>query len=127
VNINFIRADINLFAVYQTMYSNADIEMWYDWDRRLGDTKWTDHCYFIMSEGQKIGGVIITDDTIMYPFLVLPFNDRMSFWRLLLEKYPLPKINGVLDVDSSILLMFNYKAIDTNQVMCRPSDKIEKT
>jgi GNAT superfamily N-acetyltransferase len=126
LDIDFIRADINLFAIYQTMYSNADIEMWYDWDRRLKDTKWTEQCYFLLSGGQKIGGAIVKDDMIMFPFLISPFNDRIIFWRLLLKQFPCTKINGVLDVDSSILPMFNYKTIDINQVMCRPADMIER-
>lgn len=32
------KADGRLFAVYQTIYSEADKDMWYDWDRRLNDT-----------------------------------------------------------------------------------------
>ena len=108
------------------MYSNADVEMWYDWERRLGDTKWTEQCFFIVEDGQKIGGIIVTDDSIMYPFTIVPFCDRVKFWRLVIDQYQRPKINGVLELDSAILPMFNYKAVDTNQVMCRPADVIEK-
>lgn len=125
MNMNLVKSDVNLFAVYQTMYSNSDIEMWYDWNRRLEDTKWTDKCYFLVLDGKKIGGAVITDDTIMFPFLVSPFSDRISFWRYLLKLSSRSKINGILDVDNSILPMFNYKAIGTYQVMCRPSDIIE--
>ena len=39
MNAKLIKADVNLFAVYQTIYSNADTEMWYDWNERLEDTK----------------------------------------------------------------------------------------
>jgi hypothetical protein len=110
MNVDLVQADINLFAVYQTMYSNADIEMWYDWNRRLEDTKWTDQCYFLTLDGQKIGGAVVTDDAIMFPFLVSPFCDRMIFWRLLLKQSPRAKIRGILDNDSLILPMFNYNA-----------------
>jgi len=124
LDVNLVQADKNHFAVYHTMYSNADIEMWNDWDRRLNDTKWTDQCYILISDGQKIGGAIITNDAIMFPFLISPFIDRVKFWRMLLEQSPRAKINGILDIDCSILPMFNYKAKDTNQVMCRPADII---
>ena len=42
MNYYFEKADKDLFATYQTIYSQADIEMWYDWNARLNDTKWTD-------------------------------------------------------------------------------------
>lgn len=64
MDFSLVQANKDLFAVYQTMYSKADIEMWYDWNRRLGYTKWTEQCFFVLLDGQKIGGVIITDDAI---------------------------------------------------------------
>lgn len=127
LGINLVQADIDLFAVYQTMYSNADIEMWYDWDRRLRDTKYTDQCFFLMSEGRKLGGAIITDDAIAFPFLISPFSDRMNFWHLLLKQSPRSKINGVLDADRNILPMYGYKAKESGQVMCRPADVIVRS
>lgn len=122
MNFSLIQADKDLFAVYQTMYSNADIEMWYDWNRRLNDTKWTDQCFFILLDGQKIGGIIITDEKIMYPFLISPFCDRVEFWSFILNRSQRNSICGILAEDVRILLMFDYKIETINQVMCRPTD-----
>lgn len=122
MSFSLVQADKDLFAVYQTMYSNADIEMWYDWNRRLDDTKWTDQCFFVLSGGQKIGGVIITDDRIMYPFLISPFCDRVAFWSFVLKHSQRENIGGVLAKDARILLMLGYKVVTVNQVMCRPAD-----
>ena len=61
----------------------------------------------------------------MFPFVVAPFCDRVKFWNWLLKHSPRPQINGVLSEDTSILLMLDYKVIDTNQVMCRPADKVD--
>ncbi len=119
------RADKALFAVYQTIYSNADIEMWYDWDRRLGDTKWTDACYFLMQNGQKIGGLILTDEKIMYPFLIPPFCDRLAFWAYIMRQHRRGSIRGVSPADARVLLMFDNKITMTGQVMCRPADVFE--
>jgi ribosomal protein S18 acetylase RimI-like enzyme len=127
MEISLVKADMSLFAIYQTMYSNADIEMWYDWDERLNDTKWTDQCYFLMIKDKKIGGVIVTDDALCFPFLISPFCDRMKYWNSLIKQSPRLKINCVLEEDKSILPMFNYKAIVSRQVMCRPADSIETT
>ena len=116
------QADKNLFAVYQTMYSKADIEMWYDWNRRLNDTKWTDQCFFVMLDGKKVGGVIITDDAISYPFLISPFCERIKFWSFILNHCQPENINGVLAEDVRTLFMFGYEIKTINQVMCRPTD-----
>ncbi|MBE5962496.1 MAG: GNAT family N-acetyltransferase [Lachnospiraceae bacterium] len=122
MNLSLVQADKDLFAVYQTMYSKADIEMWYDWDRRLNDTKWTDQCFFVMLDGQKVGGIIITGDAISHPFLISPFCDRIKFWTFILNHCQPDRINGVLEEDARILLMFDYKVQTVNQVMCRPTD-----
>ena len=119
-----IKTDKDLFAVYQTIYSDADIEMWYDWNARLNDTKWTDSCYFLVCDQVKIGGAIIKDDMIMFPFLIPPYSDRIGFWRELLFHGKKSKINGVTDCDCRLLPMFGYHAVDTRQIMCRPVDKV---
>ncbi|HBN84915.1 MAG TPA: hypothetical protein DDZ89_13855, partial [Clostridiales bacterium] len=124
MEFSLVQADKNLFAIYQTIYSNVDIEMWFDWNKRLNDTKWTDQCYFLISDGQKVGGVIITDKSIMYPFLIPPFCDRIAFWKYILEHSGRDKINGILEKDAAILPMFDYKVDTVNQVMCRPADII---
>lgn len=98
--------------------------MWFDWNKRLDDTKWTDQCYFLLLDGQKIGGVIVTDETVMFPFLIPPFCDRILFWKLILEHSGRDKIKGILEIDSAILPMFDYKVDTVNQVMCRPADII---
>lgn len=126
MNINLVKADVDLFAVYQTIYSNADTNMSYDWNCRLKDTKWaTDQCYFLILDGKRIGGVIITDDSIRFPFLITPYCDRVQFWTYLLKLSPRKYLRGMLDEDVSILPMFDYKAMGTYMALCRPADVIE--
>ncbi|MDD5900853.1 MAG: GNAT family N-acetyltransferase [Lachnospiraceae bacterium] len=122
---SLVQADKDLFAIYQTMYSKADIEMWYDWNRQLDDTKWTDQCFFVMLDGKKVGGVIITDHAISYPFLISPFCERVKFWSFILNHYQRDNIKGVLAEDVRTLLMFDYKIETVNQVMCRPTDVLK--
>lgn len=124
MNSLLVQADKNLFSIYQTIYSNADIEMWYDWNRRLNDTTWTDQCYFLLLDGVKVGGVIITDDTIMFPFMISPFCDSVTFWSYILKLLHRDTIRGVLKEDAEILPMFGYRVKTTNQVMCRPADVV---
>ena len=126
MNINLAKADDALFAVYQTMYSNADTNMSYDWNSRLGDTKpWADRGYFLFLDGKKIGGAIITDDYIRFPFLISPYCDRVQFWHCLLKLSPRKSLLGMLDEDVYILPMFGYKNMGSRQAMRRPADIIE--
>jgi len=121
------KANIDLFAVYQVVYSNSDIEMWYDWNTRLNDTKFTDQCYWLMLEGRKIGGAIINNDTVMYPFIIPPFSDKHSFWDSLLKcSNKIKHINGVLQDDVNILLSYGLKVNSIRQIMCCPTDASNK-
>ena len=43
MNGTLLKVDKNAFAVYQTIYSNADTNLNFDWEKRLCDTKWTDN------------------------------------------------------------------------------------
>lgn len=117
------QAEKELFAVYQVLYSGADIEMWYDWNSRLNDTRFSDHCFWIMCDGERIGGAVINNGTVMYPFLISPFADRTVFWRALFSCCnDIVQIRGVLQKDIDILLTFAYRVNVIRQVMCCPAD-----
>ncbi|MBD3921986.1 GNAT family N-acetyltransferase [Paenibacillus sp. PR3] len=117
------QAERDLFAVYQVLYANADIEMWYDWKARLEDTKFTDQCYWVVRDGVRIGGAIIMNDTVIYPFLIAPFADRTIFWKTLFSCCKtIIHIRGVLSQDVEILQSFAYRLDVTRQVMCCPTD-----
>jgi GNAT superfamily N-acetyltransferase len=121
------KADIDLFAVYQVVYSSTDIEMSFDWNARLNDTKFTDQCYWLMLDGGKIGGAIIDQGTVMYPFIIPPFSDRVKFWDILLKcGKDIKHINGMLHDDMNILLSSGFKVNALRQVMCCPTDSNHK-
>lgn len=126
MSVNLAQTNDDLFAVYQTMYSNADTNMSYDWNCRLRDTKWAkDQCYFLVLDGKKIGGAIIMEDSIRFPFLIPPYCDRVQFWTYLLKLAPRKYLRGMLDEDVAVLPMFNYKAAEPFMALCRPSDIVE--
>ena len=126
MNISLVKADDALFAVYQTMYSGADKYMLYDWESRLGNTKrWPGQGYFLVLDGKKIGGAIITEETIWFPFIISPYCDRIQFWRHLLKLAPRKTLHEMLDEDVSVLPMFNYKVLHSGRALTRPADKIE--
>lgn len=122
-----VKADKDKFAIFQTIYANADYNMWYDWERRLDDTRWTEECYFVLKDGVKIGGYIALDEQICFPFLISPFQDRQEFWTYVIASCPKRQIMGVSHEDAEILLSMGYRVVSRNQVMCRPTDFISVT
>ncbi len=132
-NYQFIKADKNLFAVYQTIYSEADIEMWFSWNDRLNDTKWSDDCYFLCCNGEKVGGAIISDGLVMFAFLVPPFYDHYLFWKLIISKAKRVTktdeivFKGVLANELNILQNYGVRIWRERQMMCRPTDVMPYT
>lgn len=125
--IEIKRADKAFFAVYQTVYSGADIEMWYDWKARLNDTAWTDDCFFLWERGEKIGGVVLYDGVIMYPFLVEPFCDKRRFWQAILGHVRKAcegeiRLRGMPQAHAEVLMSFGARFWRPRQIMCRPTD-----
>ncbi|CAM4049278.1 GNAT family N-acetyltransferase [Saccharibacillus endophyticus] len=117
------RANQEEFAVNQVVYSNADIEMWYDWTAQLNDTKFTEDCFWVVEEGRRIGGILKLGDTLMYPFLIPPFSDREKFWTGLLGSLgeKVAHINGVMQQDADILLARGFESQVVRRVMCSPA------
>lgn len=130
------RAETSLFAVYQAIYSEADVEMWYDWKMRVNDTMWAEDCFFLTCDGQKLAGVITKEGKFLYPFLIPPFCDRALFYRLLHRavQADLPSETrtitaiDVLDADVETLLTMGYRrTIQSRRVMVRPTDRFAVT
>ena len=123
-----VKADKELFAVYQTVYANADTNLQFDWKRRLGDTTWSDDCHWVMQGEQKIGGIILMEDAAWFAFLIAPFADRALFWRIVhahikRNGLPITKMLGVLDCDVDVLQTHGYKVGMARRMMCRPTDR----
>ena len=124
----FEKADKEIFAVYQTIYSNSDIELWYDWKARLNDTMWSDKCYFLMKDGKKIGGAILDNGNISFPFLILPYCDKEEFFKQLHKKaYEITNTgaistSGILKEDIPYFLSMGYQVLRTRKAMIRPTD-----
>ena len=129
MNAGLIKADRDTFAVYQAIYSNADTELHFDWNKRLNDTKWgEDLHYWVMLGNKKIGGIMVTNDCTRFPFLIEPFCDRALFWRIVIQylkenKPSIRNLYSVLDADIPVLLSYGYKIVQTRKMMCRPTER----
>ena len=124
------KADPHLFAVCQAVYSNVDTNLHYIWENRLKDTLWTKDVYWIINHGKRIGGAIISEDWVRFPFLIPPFYDRQLLWDALyyLDKHnvlTMNKVLGALDCDVPVLLTQGYKVIMSRRMMCRPTERLQ--
>lgn len=126
----FEQADKDLFAVYQTIYSQADVGMAFSWEARLNDTKWSDDCYFLCRGGEKLGGAIISDGLVMFAFTIPPFCDHYLFWELLLRRAREATageqilLRGALAGAVPVLLNYGARIWRIRQSMCRPTDTL---
>lgn len=126
----FENANKDIFAAQNVIYSKTDIEMWFDWNARLNDTKELEKNIWIMEDNKKIAGFCIEGDRIMYPFLIPPFNDRIKFWKIIMlyiKEYrsDIIHINGVVNEDVLVLRTFGYQQKSCRQVMCCPTEQRE--
>ena len=124
---SLIQADRDLFARYQTIYSGADTNLQINWEYRLRDTTWTEDCFWIIKDGSRMGGMLVINNTIQFPFLIPPYHNRHELWDALRivsdrEQLNITKVHGALDDDVSILLSYGYAIDSSRRCMCRPSD-----
>lgn len=123
------RAEKDLFARYQTVYSGADTNLQINWEYRLRDTTWTEDCYWIQRDGARIGGALVLGDTIRFPFLIPPHTCREALWVALRqinrrEHLGITKVCGALDADVPILLSHGYAVDHARRCMYRPTDDL---
>ena len=110
------------------LYRNSDFDLCYDWNEQLADLRVCEDCYFLYRNGERIGGLTITLNTVSNPFLVAPFTDRELFWNIILKQMSANNQDGninidrVLQVDVDVLLSCGARKKWTQQRMNRPTD-----
>lgn len=85
------------FSVCCAVYSMDNIFLSYDWLERLADINPNDGGYMLLKDGFPIGGVVLHENHITYPFLIAPFGDKYEFWSELLKKLGLQEKKIYLD------------------------------
>lgn len=118
------KADNREFAEFQTKYSDADYNMWYDMFKKLRDTAQTEECFFVTSGGKRIGGYVSVGDIVCFPFLAAPYEDRREFWSFVLEEEKKKYINGVSENDAEVLQELGFSVASRSHVMSRPTEKL---
>ena len=128
---DFIKADVNRFAIFHTIYTASNIFDRFDWSERIDDAIdciSNKDVYFVYDNGKMIGGFTLKKNRLNYPFIVTPFDDRKLFWGAVLEYAVKTSENNEIllieipEEDTNILLQF-YGAILkwTKRKMIRPT------
>ena len=130
MDISFVIAERNKYAVYYSVYESSNNFADFDWNEMLGciDDR---NCLFVLHNEKIIGGFTLTNNELCYVFAVPPFSDRKLLWKHIL-KYASDNctenkivLKFISEEDKEILSnVFNAKVICTNRRMFRPTDKI---
>lgn len=123
-------ADGELYAAYHAIYTEADI-MFCDWNERLEDLREKKGFHFLYEDGTPIGGLMIIDQTVGFPFLIEPFCDRTLFWQRVLsyinERSGATgvKLSRMQKRDVDTLTLLGASVQWSQQRMCRPTNSYE--
>lgn len=120
-------AEKNLFTTSQVIYTKEDLEMFFSWEARRKVVLKHDTCYWMKLNCYKIAGAVISDNSIIYPFMIPPFNDRRMMWDFLLQHLRRKtdgkfSIYGVFHEDVQVLLSFGLGITSSRRVMLRPTE-----
>lgn len=127
MNIELEIAEKNLFATSQVIYTKEDLEMFFSWEARRKVVLKHDTSYWMKHNDCKIAGAVISDNSIIYPFMIPPFNDRRLIWDFLLHHMKRKtdgkfSIYGVFHEDVQVLISFGLEITSSRRVMLRPTE-----
>jgi len=84
----FLHVDSRKFAVFHTIYTDSGILSRFDWNESVDgaiDGLSDKSGLFMYDDTRLMGGFSLKDNTISYPFVVPPFDDRRAFWHIILH------------------------------------------
>ncbi|MCL2285321.1 MAG: GNAT family N-acetyltransferase [Firmicutes bacterium] len=130
---DYVKADKQKFAVFHTAYTASHIFYRCGWDERVKDAidcAEDKDAYFVFDDNTLIGGFMLEEDCVSYPFIVAPFDNREMFWGDVL-KYAV-KTSGkkeiffdeILEADKTVLIQsYEAKIIWSVKRMIKPTEQ----
>lgn len=123
------RADKNEFAVHHTIYSNADLELRYSWNKQISDAADCDNPFWIFYKDKRIGGVVIQPNRLFSLFVETPCSiDKFTIISELNKALLLWSDDkdiaacGIMPDDIKYYNMLGYKSGTSRRVMIRPTE-----
>lgn len=122
---------MNRYAKYYSVYADNNIFISDDWNERVKRLSAIDSGYFILHGNHIIGGFILNNNELSYPFMIPPFSDRHYYWQCVLD-YTLKtcneneiKLKYILLNDEQILInQFDATLKQAQRMMMRPTEKM---
>lgn len=124
------RVNEEKFAIYHTIYTDSNIFVRFDWNERMNVFNSNVNGYFIFLKDKLIGGFALLDNQVSHPFMLPPFNDRLLFWKIVLDfasetccKNEL-HLTDISEVDVHVLTkQFSATIKMTQRRMLRPTEQ----
>ena len=86
--IEFANADSEKFAIFHTVYTASNIFYRFDWNEQVDDTidcTSDKNIIFIYDDKNLLGGFVLKENHLSYPFVAAPFDNRKVFWDIVLK------------------------------------------
>lgn len=130
------RAHESEFIVHLTIYMHADLYFWYNWESFMSGMKaemgGSQNLFWIKEGNERIGGVIVQPNLIVYPFLEPPFTDFYQVMKSLVKALkswsdPAKRIwaCGILTPQVETLARLGFRLNDSFRCMIRPTEAFE--
>lgn len=130
------RADESEFIVHLTIYMNEDLYFWYSWDSFMSGMKaemgGNPNLFWIKEGNERIGGVVVQPNLIVYPFLEPPFTDFYRVMNALVKALiawsdPAKRIwaCGILSAQADDLARLGLRLHDSFRCMIRPTETFD--
>lgn len=128
-----LEANTDNYAVFHTLYKDSNKFFPFDCNEIVDNFMECvpeNSAYFMYDNSNLIGGFTLNENTINFPFMVTPFNDRNEFWKVVLE-FAVHKsmnkeitLNRISEIDSNELVN-SYNAILKYSIrrMYRPTEQ----
>lgn len=131
MNFTIVHTEAIRYAKYYSVYADSNIFVSDDWNERVKRLSSTDYGYLVLHSNRIIGGFMLNNNELSYPFMVPPFSDRHFYWQCVLD-YALKtcneneiKLEYILPNDEQVLINhFGATLKQAQRMMMCPTEKM---
>lgn len=115
------KADSQEFAHWWVVYRDANEDFSQSFSEQYQDIKDVPFCHWILSDGQRVGGLIMVGNNIGDFFLIPPFNDSYSALKAILPADGKLVAQGILSEHVEALQLLGFEVKESRRWMLRPT------
>jgi len=115
------KADSQEFAHWWVVYRDANEDFSQSFSEQFQDIKDVPFCHWILSDGQRVGGLIMVGNNIGDFFLIPPFNDAYSALKAILPPDGKLVAQGILSEHVEAFQHLGFEVKESRRWMLRPT------